>query len=192
MRGLIDVKMAAALVALTTLPAVAAPVQWNGHPDGQTHYYEYVSTPLSWHNALTDAAAHSFLGLTGYLATITCQEEQDFVRNNTTWALAWIGASDEETEGVWKWMAGPENGTVFYQSGVGTLTYSFWNPGEPSNQFSAEDYALMNWGSNGQWNDGSDAGIPLGYILEYSVPEPMSLSLFCLGAALLLSPRRKP
>jgi hypothetical protein len=63
-------------------------------------------------------------GLQGYLATITSQEENDFIEQKLS-ADGWIGASDDfeqiniaagsflyadqgEAEGRWYWVTGPE------------------------------------------------------------------------------------
>ena len=85
------------------------------------HYYEVVNTPVTWTEALNAAAQKTYNGLTGYLVTITSTDEQTFltnlVANNVTtgWdgKSAWIAASDANSEGSWKWVAGPEAGQLF-------------------------------------------------------------------------------
>jgi hypothetical protein len=79
------------------------------------HYYEVV-TPASriWDEANTDAGGKTLFGLKGYLATITSQSEQNFINGNGMYG--WIGANDKTTEGQWKWVTGPEAGTLFFQS----------------------------------------------------------------------------
>ena len=161
--------------------ATAAPVQWGGNG----HWYDVVAfTPATWSGSLADAATRTHLGLIGYLATITSQGEQDFIHGLTT-TTAWIAASDEELEGTWKWMGGPEAGTTFYVVGAAVQPgYSFWNGGEPNN-LGNEDYGNVNWnGATGQWNDLGNGGVGT-YIVEFSpqtVPEPASLSLFAMAA----------
>ena len=63
----------AGLVAFAVLsssrPATAAPIQ---NP-GNLHYYEFISTGTSniaWATAQANAASMTFLGMTGYLATL--------------------------------------------------------------------------------------------------------------------------
>jgi len=48
-----------------------------------------------------------YYGLRGYLATITSQVENDFIKGKTK-GVGWIGASDAAVEGDWRWVTGPE------------------------------------------------------------------------------------
>jgi len=141
------------------------------------HYYEFVpSLGITWNNAKTAAAARSYFGLQGYLATITAADEAKLSGEQASGA-GWIGGSDNDTEGVWKWMTGPEAGTIFWngnQSGS-TPNYAFWNSGEPNNAGN-ENYAHVTApgvGITGSWNDLSNEGSasgdyqPKGYIVEY-------------------------
>lgn len=144
------------------------------------HFYEYVeATGITWTIAKTDAASRTYFGLKGYLATITSAEEAKLSGEQAAGA-GWIGGSDAETEGTWKWVTGPETGKTFYKNGAtnGTdIPFSFWNTGEPNNQ-NNEDYAHVTApgvGVSGSWNDLSNTGStisgddyqPRGYIVEY-------------------------
>jgi gliding motility-associated-like protein len=131
------------------------------------HYYQYISNiGVTWTSAKTLAELSQYYGLQGYLATITSVEEKQLSGEQAAGA-GWIGGSDQETEGVWKWMSGPEAGTNF--------SYTFWNNGEPNN-LGDEDYAHITApgvGILGSWNDLSNTGDtsgnyqPKGYIVEY-------------------------
>jgi Big-like domain-containing protein len=125
---------------------------------GTGHYYEYVNTNLNWVNAKTAAAALTYYGLQGYLATVTSAGENTFI-NGKLVATGWIGASDAAVEGQWRWVTGPEGvgaGTLFFtgQGASGTVVpgaYANWNPGEPNNSGGAENWAQFYVG--GLWND---------------------------------------
>ena len=156
---------------------------------GKTHYYEYVSGSYSWTAAKTAAEGRTFQGMTGYLATITSQEENDFIRQKLA-ADAWIGASDDYTyinaatgtttfanqtaaEGRWYWVTGPEKGTLISTGNNSPVTasggYAYWNSGEPNNYGSGENYGEIysSGASPGKWNDLPNTSL-LPYVVEYN------------------------
>lgn len=106
--------------------------------------YFLTASPLSWTEAQAEAVAAG-----GNLVTINNAEEQKWlldVFGKTE--VFWIGFTDQEREGVWKWASGEE------------VTYTNWTPNEPNNAqsfgglfFGGENYAVMNWEQNGRWND---------------------------------------
>ncbi|NPD83539.1 hypothetical protein HNS38_14460, partial [Lentimicrobium sp. L6] len=165
------------------------------------HYYEYVPAPLiTWTQARDAAAARTYFGLEGYLATLTSADEGVFAGTQSI-GVGWIGGSDAHTEGVWRWVTGPEGiedgglGRQFWQ-GRGTSSggqttgpdnYAFWNPPNEPNQSGNEDYAHVthiNVGPLGSWNDlantTSSSGYyaSQGYVVEYGgMPGDPSLSI---------------
>ena len=141
------------------------------------HYYLYIpNIGIKWSDAKIAADSSTYYGLQGYLATITSAEEAQIAGEQTTGA-GWIGGSDEAAEGIWKWMTGPELGTIFWTGNFTgfTTTFALWNTGEPNN-LGNENYAHVTApgvGITGSWNDLSDTGgssgnyQPKGYIVEY-------------------------
>lgn len=154
------------------------------------HFYEYVSTTGSWTTAKTNAAGRTYLGLNGYLATVTSQAENDFIKQKLG-ADAWIGASDEYThinsatgastyanqaaaEGKWYWVTGPvgEIGTQFSNGNTSPVavgsSFMNWNTNEPNNSGTNEHYAeiFASGGNVGKWNDLPNSSL-LGYVVEY-------------------------
>ena len=150
------------------------------------HFYVYEENNLvTWSDAKNLADASTYFGLQGYLATILTEEENQISGEQIT-GTGWIGASDEEREGEWKWVTGPEAGTLFWNGDFnggpapdpdGNPYYSNWNNNEPNNTNNNEDYAHITAdgvGIDGSWNDLPDntAGQPSdyqakGYIVEY-------------------------
>jgi gliding motility-associated-like protein len=149
------------------------------------HYYQYFrNVGISWTAAKAAAETSDYFGLKGYLATITAADEAQLAGEQAEGA-GWIGGSDAETEGVWKWVTGPEGlangGTgINFWNGVAngsTPNFAYWNTNEP-NQFNGanEDYAHITAsgvGITGSWNDLTNTGDangnyqPKGYIVEY-------------------------
>ncbi|XP_064415036.1 CD209 antigen-like protein E [Latimeria chalumnae] len=71
-----------------------------------------------------------------HLVIITSTEEQDFIEKQLNKAY-WIGLSDQEAEGEWKWV----NGTPLNSS------TSFWKEGEPNNQDNEDCATVGGWGN---------------------------------------------
>ncbi|MEE1963725.1 T9SS type B sorting domain-containing protein [Allomuricauda taeanensis] len=141
------------------------------------HYYEYVpALGIRWDDAKVAAGNRTFFGLQGYLATLTSGAEAQLAGEQAA-GTGWIGGSDEQTEGVWRWMTGPEEGQIFWNGDYSgsSPNFAFWNTMEPNN-LGDEDYAHITApgiGITGSWNDLPIAGDtmgdyqPKGYIVEY-------------------------
>lgn len=141
------------------------------------HYYQFIpNLGVTWSSAKNLAQTSTYYGLQGYLATITSSDEAKISGEQSTGA-GWIGGSDEQQEGVWKWMTGPEVGIVFWNGLANGTTpnFAYWNTGEP-NSLGNENYTHITApgiGLLGSWNDLSNNGDstgnyqPKGYIVEY-------------------------
>jgi hypothetical protein len=182
------------LGAMSGPPAEAAPVLFG------SNYYEFirVSDPFTgnnnaWTTARDTAAGTTFMGVSGRLATITSQAENDFLfdlvsGNHTGFVGSWLGGKAPEG-----WLVGPEAGQAF--------SYTNWAGIEPNN----DGYAYMSIGTEfapGQWADDSDLagqGVPhalndpvIGFFIEYDnvIPEPATGLLALIGVAGLFVRRR--
>lgn len=159
--GVKHLGMAVVFLLSSTLPAsmalsddhVAGPL--NGH------FYELVGVEagVNWYEAEALAAARTYNGLPGYLAAITTVEEQAFVTGafpRIEPEYVWLGANDEDFEGIFRWITGED------------FRYEAWDPGEP-NGGAAENCLDFSDGSIG-WND-ERCDRPLDfYLVEYSAP----------------------
>ncbi|MEL6679113.1 MAG: VPLPA-CTERM sorting domain-containing protein [Pseudomonadota bacterium] len=179
--------LAAALTCAAT-SATAIPVQWTEASGGNGHWYDviYTGERITQGEAIIDAEARSYLGLDGYLATITSAEEMAFINANLDRSrIPYISGTDAAVEGTWVFNSGPEAGTV--------MSYFNWNPGEPNNSGGREDI-LHTW-SNGLWNDHITGDIIDSYIIEYSqvapVPLPASAAMLIVAVAGLGVARRR-
>jgi len=158
------------------------------------HFYQYIEKiGITWTAARAEAEIQTYYGRLGYLATLLTQEEADFAGKQAAGA-GWIGGSDAGTPDEWKWVTGPEAGTIFWQgraNGFSPNGFAFWNnrngSNEPNNyQNRDEDYVHITApgvGTDGSWNDLTNTGDPSGdfqpkgYIVEYGVPGDPDLNI---------------
>jgi len=176
----------------------AAPVMG---PTGNA--YEFIFLPnISWSDASNAATASNYLGLSGHLATITSQVENDFLLGLVPQvnAAVWLGGFDasgdyfDPAKDAWSWITGESFG------------YSNWSPGKPIApnenylQFFGGSVSSVYGVAPGEWNNVVDAYsgtgpyVIRGYFVEYelsSVPIPPALWLFGSGLLGLIGVARK-
>ena len=137
------------------------------------HTFEVVFEPTSWHEARSRAESRG-----GYLATFTSEGEYwEMVRQvgKEPTVPVWIGATDEGSEGRWRWVTGEHWG------------YTRWSAGNPDNaggtqhygliwQFPASNQAGYGWDDFFAADEPSEARVP-GFVVEYDrVPIPRMAS----------------
>jgi len=126
---------------------------------GPTRYY-FCEDERTWEQAR--ARCDDVPGL--QLAAIESSDEDEFILANVT-DKTWLGASDGQVEGTWRWIGG----AVFYDEEEGDVgnAYVNWHSSEPNNDGLSESPAdcLLLWYENSVWADAScdDAH---GYVCE--------------------------
>ena len=135
------------------------------------HLYKWLSTGDTFDGDKAQAEATPLVqGATntfGYMATITNSLENVIVSNLAS-DNGYIGASDAAVEGDWKWVSGPEAGTLFYRGAANlgghavNSGYTNWGDNEPNNWGGQENYGQIN--GEGFWNDINGA---TGYTIEW-------------------------
>ena len=157
------------------------------NPDTK-HFYQFINAEnISWDTAKNEAENQVLQGMTGYLATITSADENEFVYNLISRA-SWIGASRADNSDEWRWVTGPEGledegqGRYFFHQNVKggdsvNDEYSNWNQTtpEPNDAYSNSE----NWAYIGDLTGGG-AGVDTwanrlisglnhvdGYLVEY-------------------------
>lgn len=123
--------------------------------------FAVVLARMGWEQARADAAARG-----GYLATFADVQEWEAMMSSIGMEAffdvdgLWIGATDKESEGIWKWLTGEP------------FAFSHWSPGEPDN-FNDADYAAAAGeltGLVGRWHDYRAAILRDGYLMETGYP----------------------
>jgi hypothetical protein len=144
---------------------------------------------VSWNTARVYASQFE-TGKNTYLATFTSSSEWFTIRdavlepNRREYDQAWLGATDEESEGQWKWVTGEP--------------FSYSDPATFDN-LDNEDYLVVwRFGPNDplQWNDINDTRNNSNRLLieaepSSPVPEPTSMVIALLLATIAGKKRRR-
>lgn len=126
------------------------------------HYYQYIpDTSSSWITAYDSARSMTYMGRTGYLATIVSLGEDTFVNSLSGGQVGWLGGTILTNAGGagdplyydgfnttsvvgtgWYWACGPERGITFYN--VNSL-YPNANPSNASARDAENTSYYYNW-----------------------------------------------
>ncbi len=121
----------------------AVPLEKTGEFNG--HSYCVFNLSAGWDGEWA-AAKRYCESVGGHLATITSKEENEYVyqfMKDSGYNDAFFGFTDEEEEGVWKWVTSEP------------VSYTNWKEGEPNNDVGGEDYAMFYHNYADKWNDGA-------------------------------------
>ncbi|XP_053145617.1 hepatic lectin-like [Hemicordylus capensis] len=118
--------------------------------------YHFSLEKTSWMQAKTQCQ-----GRHSHLVVINNMAEQNFLQTRTRNERYWMGLTDLELEGHWRWVDGSD-----YRN-----SFTYWGVGEPNNDNyrTSEDCAHL-WG-NGAWNDVYCTYLCF-YICEKPLPHP--------------------
>ena len=156
MRHTVNAIFAACLLLAVAAPASADPVQWAGNG----HWYEVVgpSGGLNWEAADQAARARTWMTIPGHLATITSQEEQDFVTALLGTTNYWLAGYQDPTSSPpaddWHWQTSE------------TWSYTNWQPNEPNDYYGPGVESCLEIYYMGTWNDVGCGGNSY-YLVEY-------------------------
>lgn len=103
------------------------------------HFYKYVPSPLAWSQAVLDCSQRWYMGMQGYLATITWEDEMSQVGGKATYS-AWLGASDVTAANNWVWVTGPEGQENWGQGRKFWQGLSIYQGGQPTNWLSFDQW----------------------------------------------------
>ncbi|MCB2231681.1 hypothetical protein KQH82_13260 [bacterium] len=148
---------------MTTPDSLVHLVQWPVSEGGNDHWYAVFPQRIPWETAEQVARTFHLDTLTGHLATITSQAENDFIFNNVLDGLDSIGTPGQLYLGgryyasVWFWLTGED------------WAYDNWAAGEPNN-VGIEIASAIRY-ADGYWNNVMPNDITGSIHREWSVIE---------------------
>jgi hypothetical protein len=110
------------------------------------HWYRIVNTSRTF-----NGANYYCRQLGAHLVTISEESENQFVFN--LYPYTWLGATDEDSEGGWRWITGEP------------WTYTSWADGEPNNLDGIEHFLHFKEPNAPLWNDIPNGSLP--FICEW-------------------------
>ncbi|XP_071199603.1 CD209 antigen-like protein E isoform X2 [Salvelinus alpinus] len=117
-------------------------------------FYLFSTVGKTWEQSKQDCVRRG-----ADLVIIDSREEQNLINGFN--GMFWIGLSDRETEGSWKWVDGTP------------LTIQYWKSGEPNSYGGEEDYAERSFiysNTEQSWNDAQCGQLKLGICEKVAYP----------------------
>lgn len=152
----------ALLIMISAMPmsllyASAASAVPSGAKEYNGHTYYVFKSEVTWSKAKKYCENRG-----GHLATITSQKENDFVSSlieKRGITNCWLGATDKEKEGTWKWVTGEK------------FKYTSWASDQPDgNSNNGAEHYLGTYRYRDEWNDyKNDASDVQGYVCEWDM-----------------------
>lgn len=146
-------------MAAAQQPVVPAPPP-GVHPEAKLFngwWYRVYFEQMDWRRSKRECER-----LGGQLAIIPDEQTWNFVKTLTKQRV-WLGATDEDQEGEWKWIDGTP------------LSFTAWDDGEPNNVNKKEHYLCRSpfggWADTVEKWDGYSQWAVSGYICQWKAPD---------------------
>jgi hypothetical protein len=177
LRTEIVVVWASLLVVLVAQGAKADPVQWAGNG----HWYEALAASTStWEEARDAAESMTWMAAPGHLATVTSQEEMDFVLALLSQgSMYWLGGYQAPPSSL------PAEGWYWLTAEV--WSYTNWRSGEPNDYYGPGTESCLEASTSG-WNDSACTEAKY-LVVEYDTDSPVMPATWGTVKALYRPPR---
>ncbi len=110
-------------------------------------WYRLYTDKMNW-----DGARQRCVTLGGQLAVVPDAPTWTFLRPFCKGLTLWLGASDEETEGLWKWVDGTP------------MTFKAWHRHQPDNAAGKQNHLSV---TGTAWDDRNKNDLLVGFVCEW-------------------------
>ncbi|MBC8234022.1 hypothetical protein H8E77_31120, partial [bacterium] len=135
-------------------------------------WYDAIEFESTWPRAFLHARRQSHQDLPGHLATLTSQEENDFVWQTFQPIRYWLGGYQvrwaRKVDRGWRWITGER--WLF-------TNWEIYQPDDGGDMVENREENFLQFHGTQQWNDYFNQAVSPGYIIEYEeMPEQALLS----------------